>query len=268
MIHPWKRTAAALALSAALLTAPAAASSLQVNGGEMPAYAAMLEENTTYVGLRAVTERLLPQASVTWENRTAVVHAPGLELTARPGDQWLEVNGRCLYIKNKVKLVDGSVMVPVRVLAEAYGGVVEWDQATRTALLTCAAVTPTQANYDQEDLYWLSRIISAESRGEIMRGKLAVGTVVMNRVAHREFPDSIYGVIFDLRWGGQFEPVSNGTIYNTPTAESVTAAKLVLEGVREAEGSLYFLNPALAQNFWTPQNRPFLVTIGNHDFYG
>ena len=90
---------------------------------------------------------------------------------------------------------------------------------------------------------------------------------MLNRVKSSEFPNTIYGVIFDDRWGGQFEPVRNGTIYQTPTEESVKAARMCLEGTNVVGNCLYFLAPDLAQNFWIPQNREYVTTIGCHDFY-
>lgn len=94
-----------------------------------------------------------------------------------------------------------------------------------------------------------------------------MGNVILNRVDHREFPNTIYGVIFDDRWGGQFEPVRNGTVYHDPTQESVTAAKLVLEGADVVGDSLYFLAPSLTNNHWIMSNRDYVATIGAHWFY-
>ena len=110
-------------------------------------------------------------------------------------------------------------------------------------------------------------LVCLSGRGESLEGQIAVGNVVLNRVKSREFPDTVYGVIFDGRWGGQFEPVRNGTIYQTPTQLSVIAAKLCLEGADVARESLYFLDPVKAGNLWTTQNRPYVMTIGVHDFY-
>ena len=121
--------------------------------------------------------------------------------------------------------------------------------------------------YTADELYWMARIISAESRGEPLRGKVAVGTVVLNRVASEEFPDDVRSVIFDTKWGVQFTPVANGTVYNEPTAESVLAARLVLEGGREAGDSLYFIAPSLTDNHWVMDNRTYVTTIGVHWFY-
>lgn len=127
--------------------------------------------------------------------------------------------------------------------------------------------TQTGTNIDDDAIFWLSRIISAESKGESLEGQIAVGNVVLNRVKSPEFPNTIYGVIFDDRWGGQFEPVRNGTIYQEPTAQSIQAAKQCLSGVNNIGNCLYFLAPDLAQNFWIPQNREYVTTIGCHDFY-
>ena len=130
-----------------------------------------------------------------------------------------------------------------------------------------APLASGDAVYDADALYWLSRIISAESRGEPLEGQIAVGNVVLNRVDSPDFPDTIYGVIFDDRWGGQFTPVRNGTIYQEPTEQSIQAAKLCLEGVNVAKDSLYFLAPALTNNHWIMENRTHVMTIGAHWFY-
>ena len=125
----------------------------------------------------------------------------------------------------------------------------------------------TYRSHSADDLYWLSRIISAESRGENMTGQIAVGNVVLNRVAAKEFPNTIPAVIFDRKHDVQFTPVSNGTVYLPPTAKSVEAAKRVLNGENTAGKALYFYAPALSQGTWINANRAYLKTIGCHRFY-
>lgn len=223
-------------------------------------------EGTAYVSLRAVAELLAPDAQVSWQNGAARVEADGLELSAQPGDQWLTVNDRVFYLPHGVLLEEGKTMVPVRSLAQALDGQVNWSRETGV-VLTAGSGRPDCAPYSEEELYWMSRIISAESRGEPLLGKLAVGTVVMNRVASGEFPDSIYDVIFDRKYGVQFQPVANGTVYNEPTQESVMAAKMCLEGARVVGDSLYFLAPELTNNHWIMENREYVTTIGCHWFY-
>ena len=265
----WIGTALAAALTLpAVLPASAAAEVLSAGGRNVwsEAGARLVGEGTTYVSLRTVAGLLAPEAAVSWEHSAAWVRGDGLTLSAKPGDVWLTVNDRALYIPNGVLLEDGRTLVPIRVLAEALGGSVDWSREEGVTL-TVGSGQPAAPAYTEDELYWLSRIISAESRGEPLLGKIAVGTVVLNRVASNEFPNSIRDVIFDTQWGVQFQPVANGTVYDEPTAESVLAAKLVLDGARAAEDSLYFLAPDLTSNHWTMENREFVVTIGCHWFY-
>ena len=265
-----KKILASAAL-AALLTAQAAAASpagsLTVNGAPVEAAGSYVHQNTTYVPLRAVAEALRPDAVVAWETDRAAIRADGLEVTARPGDAYIRANGRTLAAPHGVHLSAGRTLVPVRVLAEAMGASVHWNSATGAVSVVGGASADTTETEGGDDLYWLSRIISAESRGEPLEGQIAVGNVVLNRVASADFPDTIYGVIFDDRWGGQFTPVRNGTIYQEPSARSVEAARLCLSGANTAGESLYFLAPALATNHWVMENRTHVVTIGSHWFY-
>ncbi len=255
------------ALTAGLVPSASAADVLNVNGENLWSQAAArVIDGSTYVSLRTVAQALLPGAQVSWEGGSAWVRGDGVTLSAAPGQSWLAVNGRALYIPGGVRLENGRTLVPVRVLAQALGGQVDWSREAGVTL-TPGSGQPGSAPYTEEELYWMSRIISAESRGEPLLGKIAVGTVVLNRVASYEFPDTIYDVIFDDKWGIQFQPVANGTVYNEPTEESVLAAKLVLEGARAAGDSLYFLAPDLTNNHWIMENRDHVVTIGCHWFY-
>lgn len=122
-------------------------------------------------------------------------------------------------------------------------------------------------SYSETDLYWLARIIEAEAGSESAEGKLAVANVVLNRVDSDAYPDSIYEVIFDTKYGVQFEPTINGTIYNTPSEESVLAAKQALAGENVVGEAIYFYNPSLVDAVWIRTNCTFVQTIGCHNFY-
>ena len=254
--------AAALTLSPVVSAAPAL--SLTIDGTIAGSDAMIsLWNNTAYVSLRAVSNSLDNSCIITWENNTAKIITETGILTARVGDQFLTFNNARIQIPHEVKNNNGHVLVPLRSLAQAFDASVYWNPVARQASI----IRELKETYSSDDIYWLSRIISAESRGEPLEGKIAVGNVVLNRVKSPEFPNTIYGVIFDSRWGGQFEPVRNGTIYQTPTEESVLAAKLCLNGANVIGDSIYFLAPALAQNFWIVENREYIATIGCHDFY-
>ena len=258
--------AAALALS---LTTPAFAVTevLSIQGRNIwqEAKTQMVGE-TTYASIRTMANYLLPGAEVSWKNGTAWVKEGGLTISARPGDLYMKINDRVIYLPHSVRAANGSVLVPVRVFTETLGGKVDWSHR-QGVTITPGSGTPVKAPYTEDELYWMSRIIYAESGGEPLLGKLAVGTVVLNRVASPEFPDTIYGVIFDRKWGVQFTPAYNGMIYKEPNQESILAAKMVLEGARAAGDSLYFLAPSLTNNHWIMENRDFVTTIGGHWFY-
>lgn len=255
-----KRQLAALLLGGFLFAVPAQAATLTLDGTPLDAGKAPVYENTTFVSLRNLVQQLLPDFDVRWENGQAVAQAEGLTLTAQPGDSALVCNGSRVELSQSIRLEEGRTLVPIRPLAGLLGLEVNWNAATGEVALS----TPE----DKDDaIYWLSRIISAESQGESWAGKIAVGNVVLNRVASPDFPDTIYGVIFDDRWGGQFEPVRNGTVYLQPTAESVRAAVACLEGANVVGDSLYFLAPELTDNHWTMENRVWTATIGAHWFY-
>ena len=287
-------SAALLSLSAASLPAAAAPRTVPVTvDGALLSGVSYLENGVTSVPLRT----LLDTAggwNIYWDSdgRQAVAETEGrLTVTAKPGETVLTINGEDTAAPSAVYILNGRTYVPVRALGEALGWSVEWDSALGGAAVSTVASpggeapdgTPDSsvgtvpgegapedsgASYSEEDLYWLSRIISAESQGEPLEGQIAVGNVVMNRVASDEFPNTIQEVIFDQKYTVQFEPVSNGTIYHEPTALSVAAAKAVLNGAASVVGDcLYFYAPALSQGLWINANRTYYKTIGCHRFY-
>ena len=157
-------------------------------------------------------------------------------------------------------------MVPVRTLVQVYGLDLSWDAQTNTVFVSgdSKPLESGERYYDETTLYWLSRVISAESQGEPLTGQIAVGNVTLNRLNSDVFPDDLYDVIFQP---GQFEPVENGTIYNDPYHLSVTAAKLCLEGARVVGDCMYFFAPDLSPGTWIVNNRTYYTTIGCHRFY-
>lgn len=108
----------------------------------------------------------------------------------------------------------------------------------------------------------LARLIHAEARGESLTGQVAVGAVVMNRVADRRFPDTIGEVIYQPR---QFCPVSRGTLPRVPGESSREAARRALEGEDPTGGATYFYHHQLVEDQWI-QDRPVTREIGVHRF--
>lgn len=190
-----------------------------------------------------------------------------LNFTAAVGQLYVVANGRYLYVKDGVLTLEGKVAVPVRTLAAIFNLAVGYDGTTGNVTLTSqegadAYLTSGDAYYNGDTLYWLSRIINAESGNQPMTGKIAVGNVVMNRVASPLFPDTIYDVLFQRN---QFSPAISGSIYRSPNAQSIVAAKLVMEGAVVYGNALFF--NAAGINSYASRNRPYVGTIGGHSFY-
>lgn len=205
-----------------------------------------------------------------FEQGVAYVKAPGLYLTADPGDNYIIANERCFYTEQPVMDVNGTVYVPVSPMARAFGLDIEVASYNEINLWGSGRDYCAHADdvYVSDELYWLSRIISAEAGGEPFLGQIAVGNVIINRMNHPSYPNTIYGVIFDRKYGTQFTPAANGTVYRTPTESAVRAAKVCLEGYSLSENMLFFLNPRIAQSFWIVRCCAPVMSIGNHDFYG
>lgn len=230
-----------------------------------------LIDETTYAPLRSLCDAICDcEVSFDARTRTAYVKAEGLWLEAQDGSYYIVANGRYLYADTPVRILDdGRTYLPIRLLSRALGVTVNWDAATRSVRIdgSFAPILSGDQFYDADAVYWLSRIISAESCGEPLLGQIAVGNVVLNRVKCPDFPNTIWGVIFDRKYGVQFTPVANGTVYNTPSAKSVIAAKLCLEGVTVSPNVLYFLDPVKSTSFWIVNTRQYAFKIGTHHFY-
>lgn len=231
---------------------------------------AVLYEDTTYVDLAVFAAGQMP-IHMTWEESTATASlwGEGLIVTMQNGMDYLCANGRYLWCPAGVFVGEGYAYVPLRVAAKLFGAQVVWNEEEFAAYVQPGegVIASGDTFYDEGDLYWLSRIIYSEAGVEPFTGQIAVGNVVLNRVRSAQFPDTVYGVIFDRAYGVQFTPTANGTIYCVPDEEAIIAAKLCLEGYTLSEGILYFLNPALSSNFWVPNNRDYVMTIAGHDFY-
>ena len=117
-------------------------------------------------------------------------------------------------------------------------------------------------NYSDSDVELLARLIYGEARGESYTGKVAVGAVILNRVASSSFPNTISGVIYQ---NGAFTCVSDGQINLGTNDECTRAAQDALNGWDPSGGALYYFNPATATSKWI-WSRKQIVTIGKHIF--
>ena len=117
---------------------------------------------------------------------------------------------------------------------------------------------------NESDLQLLARTVNGEARGEPYEGQVAVAAVILNRVKHSSFPNTISGVIYQP---GAFTAVSDGQI-NVPIAENSTVYKAcrdALNGWDPSSGCIYYFNPETATSSWI-WTRPHVITIGKHRF--
>lgn len=118
------------------------------------------------------------------------------------------------------------------------------------------------SDYTSSDLYLLAKCIYAEARGESYTGQVAVGAVILNRVASSQFPNTISGVIYQKN---AFTAVTDGQINLTPDKTAMNAAQDAMNGWDPTYGCLYYYNPAVATSSWI-FGRQTVTTIGKHVF--
>ncbi len=120
----------------------------------------------------------------------------------------------------------------------------------------------TYGGYTSSDYELLARIISAEARGEDYLGQVAVGAVILNRIEHPSFPDTLSGVIYQK---GAFSCLYDGQFYESIADSAYSAARDAINGLDPSGGAIYYYNPQTATNKWI-RSREVITTIGNHVF--
>ncbi|PMC35981.1 N-acetylmuramoyl-L-alanine amidase [Bacillus sp. UMB0899] len=136
-------------------------------------------------------------------------------------------------------------------------------QKNRPTVASRGETTSSKVNLTETEIDLLARIVRAEAQTEPFEGKVAVASVVLNRVDSPKFPDTIKDVIYQ---SGQFQPVSNGEINKPADKESRRAVFAALSDMRKiAKDALFFYNPDIATNRWL-DSRETTVVIGEHVF--
>jgi N-acetylmuramoyl-L-alanine amidase len=224
-----------------------------------PATQPTVSEGELLLPLRYVSETL--GAKVSWDaaDKTATVTRDGKSMSYG-GD-----------------IENGTMMAPLSFFKEMFGAKTDFDSSTDLVIMNTDGNTiseknalellPSYKGYSHEDLEWLSKIVEAEATGETYASKLGVASVIINRRDSGKYPSTIKGVIFDDKFGVQFTPTMNGSVYNTPSASSYLAAMEALEGRNNAPDTLFFMNPELATSHWIQNNRQYAFTIGGHSYY-
>lgn len=146
------------------------------------------------------------------------------------------------------------------------------EEAVELMDRTVTTLSASPAIMSDEDYDTLLKIVEAEAGTEDLKGKILVANVIMNRVEHEEFPDSITDVVYEYRCGvPQFSPVYDGRIYRvTVSEETKEAVKQAIEGVDYSEGALFFVYKSAADKDnveWFEKELKPLFKHGVHEFY-
>ncbi len=135
------------------------------------------------------------------------------------------------------------------------------DGVAGSATLAAMGIASSSGS-ENNDVYLLARAINGEARGEPYTGQVAVGAVILNRVKHPSFPNTVAGVIYQP---GAFTAVDDGQIDAAMTSSCEKAARDALNGWDPTGGAIYYYNPVTATNKWI-RSRPVMLTIGKHVF--
>ncbi len=215
-----------------------------------------------YVCAQGIFSALYPNACFTQTNDSLLIEADGITVAASFGDDFFTCNDRYIYAPSGVICEDEGVYLPADGVAKCFGGTVSLDEDAKRLDIFATEITPLASGasfYNEDDVYWLSHIVYSEAGIESLEGQIAVGNVVLNRVASSVFSQTtIKDVIYAK---GQFDPVANGTINLTPSDEAIVAAKLALEGYEIVpDYTLFFATFHLGAGYGT------VTWIGNHCF--
>ncbi|MDR0812480.1 MAG: cell wall hydrolase [Oscillospiraceae bacterium] len=216
-----------------------------VCGGRLPAYSisGRIQDDKIYIELSNFL-------SVVFNNDAES------EFAAEAGSFYLGYAGSYYWIEEGVTEYEGSLWVQAADIAKAFSAKLDVDR--NHAIFTRDEGVPLW--YTEEDVYWMSRIIQAESGGEPLIGQIAVGNVVMNRKNGKYYSNTVKGVIFDP---GQFSPASSGSLNVSPREKAIIAAHLSMQGMSPVGNAMYFCANG---SLWGGR-RTFVTRIQNHYFY-
>lgn len=223
-----------------------------------------MEAGVLYVPARSTFEAA--GVGVRFMDGQTVFSLSGVEASV-DRDGLIELDGRTGG--ERAKYDNGTLFVPVRLIAESLGLTVGWRALENVLHITGpegrSEALPSRSgsvpDADPEDVKVMARLIEAEAYGESYEGKVAIGATVVNRVNSSAFPNAIREVIYQR---GQFA-TGAALFQKQPRDVAVRAALDAINGRDPTNGALYFFNPARSQNAFL-RSRPVVAEIGNHRF--
>ncbi|SFB54169.1 Cell wall hydrolase CwlJ, involved in spore germination [Cohnella sp. OV330] len=198
-----------------------------------------LKDGVTYAPLRVVAESM--HASVGWKDqeKVAVLQQEALYTVVAGDTLWRiaeahDTTATALKVRNGLASEALAVGQQLKVVAPEF---LDPDVSEQKATAAAAEAI------DPAELTLLAKLVEAEAGSEPYEGKLAVASVVMNRLHNDRYADTLRGVIYAP---GQFSPAGNGSLEReTPSKDSLKAAKAALSGENNVPGAYSFFNPQL-----------------------
>ncbi len=167
-------------------------------------------------------------------------------------DQISQAEGVALAYEAQVKQQEANIAALQKQLAE--------EQAMSRLAAKSTWRDISEVSFAEGDRELLAQLIYCEAGGEPYAGKLAVGSVVINRVLSSVYPDTVVGVIYQNK---QFSPVGSGRLAlalaeGRATPACYQAADEAMSGATNVGNCVYFRTPI-----------PGLtgISIGGHIFY-
>lgn len=133
-------------------------------------------------------------------------------------------------------------------------------------------VSRTAKELSAEEYEIFTRIVEAEVGAESYELKLLVANIILNRVDHYHFPNTVKEVVFQNNGRNyQFSPISNGSYYRVSVKEStIKAVDEALSGKDNSGGALYFMTRSIstASNVtWFDKNLTRVGQIGKVEYF-
>jgi N-acetylmuramoyl-L-alanine amidase len=169
----------------------------------------------------------------------------------------LERNQQNINITSTLEVIDSAFTAPVSLAKDLY---LESEPTLQVFKQGGSAL-----NISKADIDFMAKVVHAESKGEPYQGKVAVASVILNRVIDPNFPNSISGVITQRN---AFSCVRNGNVNAIPNSDSYNAVMEAIKGNDPTNKALYFYNPDIATCNWMHGiQKKNVQNIGRHVFF-
>lgn len=201
-----------------------------------------LTSNSIYVGQRLV-----------------IPGGTGASVSTGAGTRYVVQGGDNLY---KISVKFGVTVASIKKANKLWKDLLYPGQALTIPVRSSREASTASRSFSRSEMDLLAKAVFAEARGEVYEGQVAVAAVILNRVKHPDFPNTISGVIYQP---GAFTAVTDGQINLTPNQSAYNAVRDAINGWDPSKGAIYYWNPATAQSKWV-WSRPVIVKIGNHVF--